>query len=197
LWSAASSLAVAASVEMTKVIELLAENHAVILEWARALTPGQMVQWDFGGFINGQIKTPLETKYEGMPELVREVFSRPEIRQVVHVDIKPFGGIPRHTHLDMSHYRLNEYGRPEFFPYKGDFYKVTHFTLAVPADSASAFMFLKERKHHWQVGKFDEFDVISNWHYVVNNTAEHLRFLYIEFYPEPDKAPQPDSSRTP
>lgn len=167
---------------MSHIVELLRAHHALILDWARSLTHEQMASHDFGGWLNGQLLTPLFRRNDLMSESVRQVLSHPDIRQVIFIDVKPRSGIPNHRHLEMSHYQVLPGGRVQYFPFRGDFFRVTHFVVSAPEDRDNAFMYIRGGKHHWRVGEFEEFDVIRDYHHVVNNTDESVRMLYVEYY---------------
>ncbi|MFZ5755736.1 MAG: hypothetical protein ACOY3X_02410 [Pseudomonadota bacterium] len=168
----------------TTLPELLRTRQTEIAAWARGLTHERMGSAGFGGWQNGLILNPLMVRDDLLTPDVRDVFINPAVRQVVYIDLHPHSGIPWHNHRDASYYMMDSRGEMIEFPFTGPRYKTTHFAVEIPDEREKAFMFIDGRKHFWEYGRFEEFDVIDSDHYARNDTAQHLKIIYIDYYPE-------------
>lgn len=163
--------------------KILQENQQLIMDWARSLTHQQMRSHDFGGWKNGVLRNPLATRHDLFPPAIHKLLVNDRIRQIVYIDVNPWSEVPAHRHRETSFYRMDARGKMIDFPVDR-MYKTTHFVIDAPKDRENVWMFIQGQKHYWEAGVFEVFDVIDNEHYAVNNTPEHLRILYFDYYPE-------------
>ncbi|MDX5327941.1 MAG: hypothetical protein LPK06_04005 [Marinobacter sp.] len=171
------------------MIPILKKHDDALRAWARSLPREALQLHDFGGWNNGVIMSPSLARHDLLTGVARSVFARPEARSVIYLEIPAGAQVPRHNHNAMSHYHIDENGKIVYHPFKGDFYKVTHVVIDCPSNPALAYMHINNRRHHWQPGHYEEFNVIYDYHYAVNDSSEPLRILYVEYYP--DAPPHP------
>jgi len=154
------------------MVEYFIQNFDVIKAWCNTLKPEDTdIVYEYSRIKS--IKTPKQTS-----NYIPTVLNKSWIRGLALFELFSGCYVYPHNHKESS-YAYIENGEMIHVSWDGVPYKTTHFVLETNID---AYFMMGNKKHTWEVGVFEELDVIHNTHWAINSGNTPIKFLYIDYY---------------